>query len=202
VVSGLSLVVVPAAIGMAVLRYRLYDIDRLINRTLVYGPLTALLGAVYAGVVLVLGLLSGGLGTAPPTWAVAGATLAAAVLFQPARRGIQRAVDRRFNRRRCNAARTIETFSIRLRDQIDLDTLSAELMAVADQSMEPTRVSLWLRPSPDGSSGTAQGRTTRMGLWLRTNSGGRWSAHRSEEEPDRGAVQGPELRRRQGSASL
>jgi hypothetical protein len=158
-VSGLSLVVVPAAIGVAVLRYRLYDIDRIINRTLVYGLLTALLGAVYAGVVLVLGLLSGGLGTAPPSWAVAGATLAAAVLFQPARRGIQGMVDRRFNRRRYDTARTIQAFSARLRDQVDLDTLSAELLAVVDQSMEPTRVSLWLRPSPHGSSRTARGRS-------------------------------------------
>ena len=136
-VSGLSLVVVPAAIGVAVLRYRLFEIDRIINRTLVYGLLTALLGAVYAAVVLVLGLLSGGLGTAPPTWAVAGATLAAAALFQPARRRIQQAVDRRFNRRRYDTARTIEAFSTRLRDQVDLDTLAAELMAVVDQSMEP-----------------------------------------------------------------
>ena len=132
----------------AVLRYRLYDIDRIINRTVVYGLLTALLGAVYAGVVLVLGQLSGGLGTTPPSWAVCGATLAAAAQFQPARRGIQGAVDRRFNRRRYDMAKTIEAFSTRLRDQIDLDTLSTELMAVVDQSMEPTRVSLWLRASP------------------------------------------------------
>jgi hypothetical protein len=164
VVSGLSLVVVPAAIGTAVLRYRLYDIDRIINRTLVYGLLTALLGAVYAGVVLVLGQLSGGLGATPPSWAVAGATLAAAVLFQPARRGIQRAVDRRFNRRRYNTAKTIEAFSTRLRDQVDLDTLATELLAVADQSMEPTRVSLWLRPSPRGPSSTAH-RRARPATW-------------------------------------
>ena len=155
-VSGLSLVVVPAAIGMAVLRYRLYDIDRIINRTLVYGLLTALLGAVYAGVVLVLGQLSGGIGTKPSSWAVAGATLAAAALFQPARNRIQQAVDRRFNRRKYNTAKTIQAFSTRLRDQVDLDSLSTELMAVVDQSMEPTRVSLWLRPSPHGSSSTAR----------------------------------------------
>jgi hypothetical protein len=149
---------IPTAIGVAVLKYRLYDIDRLINRTLVYGLLTALLGAVYAGVVLGLGQLFGGIGTAPPSWAVAGATLAVAALFQPARRRIQAAVDRRFNRRKYDAAKTIEAFSTRLRDQIDLDTLSTELLAVVDQTMEPTQISLWLRPATHGSSGTAPAR--------------------------------------------
>jgi hypothetical protein len=139
---------VPVAIGIAMLRYRLYDIDRIINRTLVYALLTALLGAVYAGVVLVLVQLSGGIGTTPPSWAIAGATLAVAALFQPARRRIQAVVDRRFNRRKYNAARTIGAFSTRLREQVDLDTLSAELLAVVDQTMQPTTASLWLRPSP------------------------------------------------------
>jgi hypothetical protein len=142
----------PAAIAVAVLRYRLYDIDRLINRTLVYGLLTALLGGAYAGAVLVLGQVFGGVGRDPPSWAVAGITLAVAALFQPARRRIQRAVDRRFNRRKYNAAQTIQGFSTRLRDQVDLDTLSSELLAVADQTMQPTQASLWLRPSPPGSS--------------------------------------------------
>jgi hypothetical protein len=137
---------IPVAAGIAILRYRLYEIDRLINRTLVYGLLTALLGAVYAAVVLVLGQLFGGIGAAPPSWAFAGATLAAAALFQPARRRIQATVDRRFNRRRYNTTKTIEAFTARLRDEIDLDTLSAELLAVVDQTMEPTMVSLWLRP--------------------------------------------------------
>jgi hypothetical protein len=154
---GFVVVLVPVAAGVAVLRHRLYDIDRLINRTLVYGLLTALLGAGYAAAVLVLGQLFGGVGGNPPSWAVAGATLAVAALFQPARGRTQAVVDRRFNRRRADAAKTIQAFSTRLRDQIDLDTLSAELLAVVDQTMEPTRVSLWLRPSPRGSSGTPGG---------------------------------------------
>ena len=142
-VSGLGLVVVPAAIGVAVLRYRLYDIDRLINRTLVYGLLTLLLGGGYAAVALVLGQLAG----QDSSLAVAGATLAVAALFQPARRRIQQVVDRRFNRRRYDAAKTIEAFSARLRDEVDLDTLTGELLAVAAQTVEPTKASLWLRDS-------------------------------------------------------
>jgi hypothetical protein len=144
----------PVAAGIAILRYRLYDIDRLINRTLVYGLLTVLLAGVYAGAVLVLGQLFGGLRAEPPSWVVAGATLAVAALFQPARRRIQAVVDRRFNRRKYDAAQTIQAFSTRLRDQVDLDTLSRELLAVVDQTMQPTRVSFWLRPPPPGSPGT------------------------------------------------
>jgi hypothetical protein len=140
---------IAAAIGIAVLRYRLYDIDRLINRTLVYGLLTALLGTVYAAAVLVGGQLFGGIGGQPPSWAVAGATLAVAALFQPTRRRIQHAVDRRFNRRRYGAAETIDAFSARLRSETDLETLSAELLAVVHRTMEPTTASLWLRPSSD-----------------------------------------------------
>jgi hypothetical protein len=146
---------VAIAIGVAIFKYRLYDIDRIINRTLVYGLLTALLGAVYVGLVLVLGQVFGGVTRDPPSWAVAGATLAVAAVFRPARHRIQTAVDRRFNRRRHDAAKTIAAFSTRLRDQIDLDTLSTELLAVVDQTMEPRQVSLWLRPSAPGSSGTA-----------------------------------------------
>jgi hypothetical protein len=145
VLAGLILALVPVAAGIAILRYRLYDIDRLINRTLVYGTLTALLGAVYAAVVLVFGQGFGGVGGQPPSWAVAGATLAVAALFQPARRRVQAVVDRRFNRRRYDAAKTVEAFSARLRDEIDLDTLLAELLAVVNQTMQPTKASLWLR---------------------------------------------------------
>jgi hypothetical protein len=154
VLTALILPLVPISVGIAILRYRLYEIDRIINRTLVSGLFTAFLGAVYAGVVLVLGQVFGGIGDTLPTWAVASATLAAAALFQPARRGIQATVDRRFNRCRYNTVKTIQVFSTRLRDQIGLDTFSTELLAVVDQTMEPTRVSLWLRPSASGSSGT------------------------------------------------
>jgi hypothetical protein len=138
---------IPTAVGIAILRYHLYDIDRLINRTLVYGLLTAILGLGYAATVLILGQLFGGVGGNPPSWAVAAATLAVAALFQPARHRIQQAVERRFNRRHYDAAKTVEAFSVRLRDQVDLDTLSAELLAVVDQTMQPTRASLWLRQS-------------------------------------------------------
>ena len=149
------LVAIPVAVAVAMLRYRLYDIDRIINRTLVYGLLTATLGLAYAGVVLVLGQLFGGVSEQPPSWAIAAATLALAALVRPARRRIQDTVDRRFNRRRFDAARTVEAFSARLRQQIDLDTLTAELLGVADQTMQPTRVSLWLLPSDQSRKGEA-----------------------------------------------
>jgi hypothetical protein len=137
---------VPLTMGLAILRYRLYDIDRLINRTLVYGLLTVLLGAIYAAGVFAIGrLLDPADGQSE--LAVAASTLAVAALFQPARRRIQQTVDRRFNRRKYNAVKTVEAFSARLRDQVDLDTLSAELLTVVDQTMQPTTASLWLRQS-------------------------------------------------------
>jgi hypothetical protein len=132
----------PLALGAAVLRYRLYDLDRIFSRTLAYGLLTLLLGGGYAAVVLGLGQLLG----RDSSLVVAAATLAVAAVFQPARRRIQQAVDRRFNRRRLDAAETIQAFSDRLRDQVDLDTLSAELLAVVEETMQPNQASLWLRP--------------------------------------------------------
>jgi hypothetical protein len=141
------LALLPLAIGAAILRYRLYDLDHIISRTLTYGLLTLLLGGGYAVVVLGLGQLLG----RDSSLVVAGATLAVAGVFQPARRRIQAAVDRRFNRRRHDTAQTIAAFSDRLHRQIDLDTLSTELLAVVDQTMQPTQVSLWLRSPPEPS---------------------------------------------------
>ena len=143
---ALCVALLPLATGAAILRYRLYDLDRIISRTVAYGLLTLLLGLCYAGAVLLLGQVFGGIGDQPPGWAVAGATLAVAAVFQPARRRLQQATDRRFNRRRYNAANTIAAFSARLREEIDLDTLTAELLAVVDRTMQPARASLWLRP--------------------------------------------------------
>jgi hypothetical protein len=136
------LALLPLAISAAIARYRLYDLDRIISRTLAYGLLTLVLGLGYAGVVLGLGrLLPRG-----SSLVVAAATLAVAAVFQPARRRIQQAVDRRFNRGRYNAERTIAAFSTRLREQVDLDTLTDELLAVVHQTMQPRHASLWLRP--------------------------------------------------------
>jgi hypothetical protein len=156
VVATVAFPAIAIAAAIAIFKYHLYDIDRLISRTLVYAILTLVLGLGYAGVVLVVGQLFGGVTRHPPSWAVAGATLAVAAAFQPARRRIQQAVDRRFNRRKYNAVKTIEAFSVRLREHVDLDALSTELLAVVDQTMEPTQVSLWFRPSTQGSSGTAR----------------------------------------------
>jgi hypothetical protein len=141
--SGLFVALLPVGIGAAILRYRLYDLDRIISRTVAYGLLTVLLGGGYAAVVLGLGQLLGG---RQSSLVVAGATLAVAAVFQPARRRVQGLVDRRFNRRRYDAIQTIQTFSARLHQQVDLTTLTAELLAVADRTVEPTMVSLWLRP--------------------------------------------------------
>jgi hypothetical protein len=143
VAAQFCVAVLPVAVGAAVLRYRLYDLDRIISRTLAYGLLTLLLGGGYAAVVLGLGQLLG----RTSSLVVAAATLVVAAASQPARRRVQQVVDRRFNRRRYDAAQTIAAFSARLRQQVDLDTLTAELLAVVDQTVQPTSVSLWLRPS-------------------------------------------------------
>lgn len=149
VVATLSVGLLPVAIGIAVLRYRLYEIDRILYRTLVYAALTVSLGLVYVGLVVVLGGLLRPV-TGSNELAVAGSTLAVAALFTPARRRIQGFVDRRFYRSRYDAARTVEAYSARLRDQVDLQSLTSDLVAVARSTLEPAHLSVWIRPSDKG----------------------------------------------------
>ena len=140
-VSSGAVALVPVAIGIAVLRYRLYDINRVISRTVAYAIITGLLVGVYAGLVLlatqVLGIHS--------SVAVAAATLAAAALFSPVRRRVQRAVDRRFNRARYDADQTVAVFAARLKDAVDLDAVRDDLAGVVHRALEPAHVSVWIR---------------------------------------------------------
>ena len=147
--TGIAVLGVQLAIYAAIVRYRLYDLDRIISRTLAWTLLTLLLGLGYTAVVLGLGrLLPQG-----SSLGVAAATLAVAAVFQPLRRRVQALVDRRFNRRRHDAAHRIAAFSDHLREQVDLDALTAELLAVAEETMQPTQASLWLRPTHALSTG-------------------------------------------------
>jgi hypothetical protein len=142
VVTYFAVLCVPLGVAVAVLRYRLWDLDRLVSRTVTYTLVTALLVLPYLLILPATTRLVKGSGSL----AVAAVTLAAAAVFQPLRRRVQDLVDRRFNRRRYDAARTVDRFSVRLREQVDLDALEAELVAVVDQTMQPTQASLWLRP--------------------------------------------------------
>jgi hypothetical protein len=150
---------IPVAVGIAILRYRLYEIDLLINRTLVYGSLTTLLALVYFGGVAatqtIFRALTGQ--EEQPQLAIVVSTLLIAALFNPLRRRIQAFIDRRFYRRKYDAAKTLEAFSAKLRDETDLDALNAELVGVVKETMQPAHVSLWLRPETASKKDEAPG---------------------------------------------
>jgi hypothetical protein len=142
---GAAVAPIPVAVGIAILRYRLYDIDLIINRTLVYGSLTAVLALLYVGGVVGLQAAFRTLSGQESTLAIVASTLAIAALFNPLRRRVQAFVDRRFYRRKYDAAKTLAAFNARLREETDLDTLGRDLMGVVREAIQPEHVSLWLR---------------------------------------------------------
>jgi hypothetical protein len=145
-IGGIGVASVPIAIGIAILKHRLYDIDLLINRTLVYALLTATLVALYFGGIVVLQRLFVVLTGERSTLAVVASTLLIAALFSPIRRHIQGFIDRRFYRRKYDARKTLDAFSAKLRDETDLEAVNGELVGVARETMQPAHVSVWLRP--------------------------------------------------------
>lgn len=160
VVSGLALTLGPIAFMFAVLRYRLYDIDLIINRTLVYGSLTAILAAIYVVAIVGSQALARGIVHQESSVAIVVATLAAAALFQPLRSRIQASVDRRFYRHKYDAQKTLTAFTASLRQEVDLDTLKESVLSVVQETMQPDQLSLWLRPMTRAmtSSFTGMGR--------------------------------------------
>jgi hypothetical protein len=135
-----AIVTVPVAVAVAVLKYRLYDIDRVISRTLAYAIVTGLLAGIYAGLVL----LATQVFRFHSTVAVAASTLAVAALFNPLRRRVQHVIDRRFNRARYDADRTVAAFAARLKDEVDLDSIRDDLAGAVHQTLEPAHVSVWI----------------------------------------------------------
>src|SRR4029077_11604037 len=149
---------IPVAVGVAILKYRLYDIDRIISRTLAYAIVTALLAGVYAGPVL---LSTQVLGLRTPV-AVAVATLIAAALFNPLRGRVQRVVDRRFNRARYDAELTVAAFAARLKDSVDLDAVRDDLAGVVTRALEPAHVSVWISFPSGSAAARAEGRLSHV----------------------------------------
>jgi hypothetical protein len=146
ILTAVGVVSSPVAMGIAIFRYRLYDIDIIINRTLVYGPLTATLVALYFGAIVLLQSVFVALTGEQSTLAVVASTLLIAAMFTPLRRRIQSFIDRRFYRRKYDARKTLEAFSSKLRDETELEALSNELVGAVRETMQPTHISLWLRP--------------------------------------------------------
>jgi hypothetical protein len=151
--SLVSFTAVPITVGFAVLKYRLYDIDLLINRTLVYGSLTATLVVLYFGGIVVLQGVFVALTGEKSTLAIVASTLLIAALFTPLRRRIQSFIDRRFYRRKYDARKTLEAFSAKLRDETDLDRLGVDLVEIVSETMQPAHASLWLRRDSGAKSG-------------------------------------------------
>jgi hypothetical protein len=151
----------PVSVGIAVLRYRLYDIDLIINRTLVYGSLTATLVAVYLGGIVLLQRLFVVLTGEKSTLALVASTLLIAALFTPLRRRIQSFIDRRFYRRKYDARKTLEAFSAKLRDETDVDVLNDDLVGVVRETMQPAHVSLWLRSDTSAKGESSANRLSR-----------------------------------------
>jgi len=152
-----SVVGLPVAVGIAILRYHLYNIDLIINRTLVYVTLTAVLAGLYLGIIVVLQSLFRTLTGEGSQLVVVASTLAIATLFNPLRRRIQGFIDRSFYRRKYDAVKTLEAFSSKLRDETDLDALRLDLVGVVRETMQPAHVSMWLRPDPAPKGGEGSG---------------------------------------------
>jgi hypothetical protein len=163
-----AVLAMPAAVGVAVLRYRLYDIDRVISRTVAYAVLTGVLAGAYAGLVL---LATGVFGVRTPV-AVAAATLAAAALFSPVRRRVQRRVDRRFNRARYDAEATVAAFAARLKDAVDLAAVRGDLASVVQAALEPAHLSVWTSQPGWSSRNPAGSVTSEVAVEVRAARGG------------------------------